>query len=123
MNRKIELAAYLAELRFRKRHEHPHKRAAKRAIRTEIKNTKLRMKYAERDFDKFMKKAGRRSRRTPNPKIQFAWFMVLLVMVAICAACAYVFINYREQLMTYAGQYFAQLTEAVTNAAGNLPQQ
>jgi hypothetical protein len=117
MNVKIELQAYLAECRWRKRHEHPNKRAAKRTLKTEIKNTKLRLKYAERDFDRFMTKAGRRSRRTPNPKIQFLWFLVLLTMVAICVGAAYLFIYQKDQLFTMLGQ----LIEFVKQYIPNLP--
>ncbi|MBQ9070099.1 MAG: hypothetical protein IJY23_01950, partial [Clostridia bacterium] len=84
MNRKIELRAYLAECKYRKRHEHPGNKRAKRAIKKQIKNTKKRLKYAERDLDILMTKASRRSKRTPNPKIQFLWLLLIVAILALC---------------------------------------
>ena len=114
MNRKIDLRAYLAECKFRKRHERPGARQAKRVLRSQIKDTKLRLKYADRDFKKFMRKASKRSARTPNPKIQILWCLVLLTMVAIIGGGVYLFITYKDLIISYFGSFIAYIKNLIT---------
>ena len=114
MNRKIDLRAYLAECKFRKRHERPGARQAKRVLRSQIKDTKLRLKYADRDFKKFMRKASKRSARTPNPKIQILWCLVLLTMVAIIGGGVYLFITYKDLIISYFGSFVAYIKNMLT---------
>jgi hypothetical protein len=116
MNRKIELRSYLAECKFRKRHEHPRVRKAKKAIRTQIKDTKLKLKYAERDFKKFMRKASKRSARTPSVKIQLLWCLVLLMMVAIVGGGVYLFIQHKDLIFSYVSKYIGYLQQLIISA-------
>ena len=119
MNRKTELKAYLAECKYRKRHEHPHSRKAKRAIRKEIKNTKKRLQYAERDFDIFMTKASKRSKRTPDPKIQFVWFL-LLVAIVCGATFGFTFaMSHKEQIISLAKKAISYVGNIVSNYIAN----
>ena len=120
MNRKIQLRAYLAECKFRKRHERPGARKAKRVLRSQIKDTKLKLKYAERDFKKFMRKASRRSRRTPNPKIQILWCFVLLAMLAVIGGIVYVFMYQKELVSSYTNQLLDYIKRLISK---NLPGQ
>ena len=89
MNKRIELLGYLTELKFRLKHEKA-KGAARKAIKDEIRNTKRRLKHTKIDISEGIVKLGRRSARTPNPKVQFAWLLVLFVLI-VAVALAIVF--------------------------------
>ncbi len=102
MNRKIDLRAYLAECKYRKRHEKPTARKAKKILRKKMKDTKLRLKYAKMDFDRFMTKAGKRSRRTPDLKVQLFWFVILCCMIVIGVGAYLIFKYNKELVISYA---------------------
>ena len=80
MNRKTELRAYLAECKYRKRHEKSGTMKSRRVIRQEIRDTKRKLRYCERDLDIFMTKASKRSKRTPKKIAQFFWTLALIAL-------------------------------------------
>ena len=110
MNRKIALKAYLAECKYRKRHESGNAKA-RRAIKKAIRDTKQKIKYCDHDFDVFMTKASRRSRRTPDKRVQFIWTLLLVAM--ICAGTfGYVyFMSHKAEILEMLGQYISKLGE------------
>ena len=120
MNRRIDLRTYLAECKFRKRHEHPSAFKARRVLRQQIKDTKLRLKYADRDFKKFMRKASKRSARTPNPKIQILWCFVLLTMAAIIGGGVYLFMTYKDLIFAYFNGFIAYMQQMISNFGGGV---
>ena len=120
MNRRIDLRTYLAECKFRKRHEHPRAFKARRVLRQQIKDTKLRLKYADRDFKKFMRKASKRSARTPNPKIQILWCFVLLTMAAIIGGGVYLFMTYKDLIFAYFNSFIAYVQQMISNSGGGV---
>ena len=81
LNKKTDLLAYLFECKYRMkfaRRGDPERRHYAR----EIRKTRREIKYATRDIDALTKRADRRSRKTPSPKIQLLWLGVLLLIAA-----------------------------------------
>ena len=103
MNKRIELFGYLAELKYRLKHERP-KGAARRAIKKEIRDTKRRLKHTKGDISRGIVKLGKRSARTPNPKVQLLWLLLLLLIVAAVA----VVIVFREPILAWITQLIAK---------------
>ncbi len=80
MNKNIELTGYLAECRYRLKHEKPRGSARKLLI-SEINETNKSIKHANSDIKYGINKNGKRSARTPSPKKQMIWLVVLLLLV------------------------------------------
>ena len=89
MDKKTELAAYLAECNYRVKHE-KSKGDAKRALVAEVKATKRRIKINEKDLASYTAKAARRSEKTPSAASKLGWIIVLL-LIAGAAVAAYMF--------------------------------
>lgn len=81
MNKKIELTGYLAECRYRLKHEKP-KAAARKYLKSEISETKKSIKHSNSDIDYYLVKNGKRSAKTPSAKHQLIWLLVLLFIIA-----------------------------------------
>jgi hypothetical protein len=111
MNKLIDLRVLLTELKYRKRKEHPNARKARKALTRKIKNTKIRINQLDGDLDRFMRKASRRSRRTPKPWKQIFWSIVLLLIVG---GAVLVFLN-KDALISGIAYYWQLL---VNNLAG-----
>ena len=79
MNKKIELAAYLTECRYRLSHERP-RGAARRKLNTEIRETQKRMRDMDADIRFYTDKYGKRSARKPVAEHQILWLVVLLLI-------------------------------------------
>ena len=114
MNRKTSLKAYLAECKYRKRHEHGNAKA-RRTIRKQIRETKRKLRYCECDLDVFMTKASKRSRRTPDKRIQFLWWLVLVALV--CAGTmGYVFaMSHKTEILDAIGKGMAKIGELISH--------
>ena len=100
MNKKVEYRAYIAELKYRKRHEKA-KGKPKHIIVKELRETKMRLRYANRDFDKAMTKASRRSRRMPSSKRQIIWGVASVIIVLCCVVGFKILLDNSDKLMGY----------------------
>ncbi len=83
MNNIVATSGYLAECRFRIRHENP-RADAKRQLRSEIKRAQRELDALRRDLARLKKKARVRSKLSPNPKSQIFWAVVGLILVVAC---------------------------------------
>ena len=81
INKKMELSALIAENQYRKRHERP-RGAARRKLNNEINEANKRMRDMDADIRYYLDKFGKRSSRAAKPGTQFAWLLLLLLIVA-----------------------------------------
>ncbi len=104
MNERTNLAAYLAECKYRKRHEKP-KGSLKRALKEEIRNTKRSIKYTERDIYRLLHKMKKKNEKQPSVKAQIIWIVVLAVLVVGGVACAVFYQQILDFIMNLIGSF------------------
>lgn len=105
MNRKVELCVYLAEMRYRIKHE-DRKSDFKKELKTAIKDTLRQLKYTERDIEALSKKLAKRAARGRNPRHQMLW-LVLLIILIVGGLVGYFF--FREQIAALFLQLFGSI--------------
>ena len=117
MNKKVEYRAYIAELKYRKRHEKA-KGKPKHIILKELRETKMRLRYANRDFDRAMTKASRRSRRIPSSKRQIIWGVASVIIVLCCVIGVKILLDNSDKLMGYLRLLLVKLKGVLEARAG-----
>ncbi len=83
MNKRIELMASLAELKYRAKIEKSSK-AAKKSISRNMKDVRRRLKQNDRDLHALNTRTAARAKRARDPKSQLKWLAILLLTVAAC---------------------------------------
>jgi hypothetical protein len=104
MDKKTELAAYLAECNYRLKNE-KSRGEARRTLLAEIKATKRRSKVNDKEIAAFTAKAARRSKKTPSAAGKFAWFILLVVLIAAVVAA----VMFSSEIMAFLASMFPGL--------------
>ena len=112
MNHRIELTAYLAELRYRKKHENVSGKP-KHMIKKEMYDTKKLLRLSNRDFDKAMAKCQRRSDRRAPASMRI-FFTILTIGVVIAAYFGVqAFLLHKDEILNFLPQGIADLVSGI----------